>query len=159
MDRGNWNNLLLQQEFTNVFNSNCLNQELPEKQIPQLLQAFNKITTFGKSREEFDKNLGLNVPLGEEEPRRIKHPYSNLKSTELDLIFRLFSACSDASPEYRSNNEKKPRKRRKNEREGFLPHRTILSTAARWSRVSVMTVECWMPWKRICRGCSMSCPF
>ena len=181
MDHGNWSNHLLQQELTNVFNGSSLSLKLPEKELSRLLLAFNKIMTFGKSREEFDKNLGLSgqdVPLGEETPSKKKHPYINLKPTQLDHIFAAFSACAGASPEYRSNNEKKrkPGKKRKRSQkqrhvgmaasrtmshrlEGFLPHRTILSTAARWSRVSVMTVECWMPWKRICRGCSMSCPF
>ena len=108
---GNWNKNSLQQEITNVFDSSCLNRE----QMSQLLQAFHKINTFGKSRAEFNNNLGLSgqdVPLGEEENRK-KHPYINLKSTDLDLICRVFSACSDASPEYRSNNEKKKRKRGK----------------------------------------------
>ena len=118
MDRGHWNNHLLQQELTNVFNGSSLNLTLPDNELSQLLHAFNKIMTFGKSREEFDKNLGLSgqdVPLGEETPSKKKHPYINLKPTQLDHIFAAFSACAGASPEYRSNNEKKrkPGKKRK----------------------------------------------
>ena len=118
MDHGNWSNHLLQQELTNVFNGSFLNLKLPEKELSRLLLAFNKIMTFGKSREEFDKNLGLSgqdVPLGEETPSKKKHPYINLKPTQLDHIFAAFSACAGASLEYRSNNEKKrkPGKKRK----------------------------------------------
>ena len=112
---GNWNKNSLQQEITNVFDSSCLNRE----QMSQLLQAFHKINTFGKSRAEFNNNLGLSgqdVPLGEEEPRK-KHPYANLKSTDLEIIYRAFSLCSHASPEYRSNNDQKNKNKRTHRKE------------------------------------------
>ena len=74
--------------------------------------------TFGKSREEFDKNLGLSgqdVILGGA-PRNKKHPYINLEPAHLDHIFTAFSACASASPEHRSNNEKKRKRGKKRKR-------------------------------------------
>ena len=117
MDGGNWSNNLLQQQLTNVFNASSLNLTLSEKELSQLLHAFNKIMTFGKSREEFDKNLGLSgqdMILGGA-PRNKKHPYVNLGPAQLDHIFTAFSACASASPEHRSNNEKKRKRGKKRE--------------------------------------------
>ena len=115
MDGGNWSNHLLQQQLTNVFNGSSLNLTLPDNELSQLLHAFNKIMTFGKSREEFDKNLGLSgqdVILGGA-PRNKKHPYINLERADLDHIFTAFSACASASPEHRSNNQKKRKRGKK----------------------------------------------
>ena len=118
MDGGNWSNHLLQQQLTNVFNGSSLNLTLPDNELSQLLHAFNKIMTFGKSREEFDENLGLSgqdVILGGA-PRNKKHPYINLERADLDHIFTAFSACASASPEHRSNNEKKRKRGKKRKR-------------------------------------------
>ena len=106
MEVGNLNNHLLQQKLTNVFNGRCLN----ETERSQLLQAFNKIKTFGKSRAEFNKNLGLSVqevPPGVEAPRKKQHPYKDLNAAEQNDIYKAFSDCAKLSPGYRSNNSKR----------------------------------------------------
>ena len=96
----------LEDELNNVFNASCLNLNLAEdpKAKSQLLNAVNKIKTFGKSRDEFNKNLGLTqqeVPPPVEAPRKKqqkRHPYKDLKETEQDLIFKAFSDCAPLIP-------------------------------------------------------------
>ena len=97
---------LLEDKLKNVFNTSCLNLNLAEdpKAKSQLLNAVNKIKTFGKSRDEFNKNLGLTqqeVPPPVEAPRKKPqkpHPYKDLTKTQQDLIFKAFSDCAPLIP-------------------------------------------------------------
>ena len=97
----------LEDKLNNVFKTSCLHLAENPKAKSQLLNAFNKIKTFGKSRAEFDKNLGLSVqevPPGVEAPRKKPHPYKDLNATEQDDIFKAFSACAELPLEYCSNS-------------------------------------------------------
>ena len=106
---------LLEDKLNNVFNASCLNLAENPKAKSQLLNAFNKIKTFGKSRDEFNKNLGLTqqeVPPPVEAPRKKqqkRHPYKDLKETEQDLIFKAFSDCAPLIP-LRRMRKRRPRK-------------------------------------------------
>ena len=108
----------LEDELNNVFNASCLNLNLAEdpKAKSQLLNAVNKIKTFGESRDEFNKNLGLTqqeVPPPVEAPRKKQqkpHPYKDLTKTEQDLIFKAFSDCAPLIPPRRIR-KRRPRKR------------------------------------------------
>ena len=78
---------LLEDKLNNDFNDSCWNLAENPKAKSQLLNAFNKIKTWGKSRDEFNKNLGLTeqeVPPPVEAPRKKQqkgHPYKDLKAT------------------------------------------------------------------------------
>ena len=106
---------LLEDKLNNVFKTSCLHLAENPKAKSQLLNAFNKIKTFGKSRDEFNKNLGLTqqeVPPPVEAPRKKPqkpHPYKDLTKTQQDLIFKAFSDCAPLIPPRRMR-KRRPRK-------------------------------------------------
>ena len=105
----------LEDKLNNVFKTSCLHLAENPKAKSQLLNAFNKIKTFSKSRDEFNKNLGLTqqeVPPPVGAPRKKqqrRHPYKDLKKTEQDLIFKAFSDCAPLIP-LRGVRKRRPRK-------------------------------------------------
>ena len=104
---------LLEEILNDVLNASRLNlAENPEAKS-QLRQAFHKIKTFGKSRDEFNKNLGLTeqeVPPPVEAPRKKqqkRHPYKDLTATEQNVLFNAFSACAPLIPFRKERHRKR----------------------------------------------------
>ena len=113
VEDGNLNIHLLEEKLNNVFNDSCLNLAENPKAKSQLHLAFNKIKTFGKSRDEFNKNLGLTeqeVPPPVQAPRKKqqkRHPYKDLTATEQNVLFNAFSACAPLIPFRKERHRKR----------------------------------------------------
>lgn len=86
---GPWNNDLLEKEMADAFARGCNWPKMENKEMSQLVLAFNKILVLGKSREGFSEKVRSEGMYGPE-----------LTDDEVENLFRAFSDCALKSPHY-----------------------------------------------------------
>ena len=94
--RGPWTNELLKEALLEALMAGCGQNSLDKVEQSQLTQAFNKVISFGKTREDFDgKIVGIYGPRG---------PGQLLETDEdFDMLYHAYSSCSHTSPHHVSN--------------------------------------------------------
>ena len=92
--RGPWTNELLKEALLEALMAGCGQNSLDKVEQSQLTQAFNKVISFGKTREDFDgKIVGIYGPRGQ-----------LLETDEdFDMLYHAYSSCSHTSPHHVSN--------------------------------------------------------
>ena len=89
--RGPWTNELLKEAFLEALMAGCGHDSLDKVEQSQLTQAFNKVISFGKTREGFDE--------------KVVSIYGQLLTTDedFDMLYHAYSSCSHTSPHHVSN--------------------------------------------------------
>ena len=87
--RGPWNNESLEMAMADAFARGCNWPKMENKEMSQLVLAFNKILVLGKSREGFLEKVRSEGMYGPE-----------LTDEEVEHLFAAFSACAALSPQY-----------------------------------------------------------